>query len=73
MDKKQVIIWGKGFGMNGQDTLIFKNCTSVEMNGQHGGSLHFRYHGVSTGVKSVAIFKMSEIAGWAVGDMNESV
>ncbi len=67
MDKKQVIIWGKGFGM--EDTLIFKNCTNVQTSAEHGGSIHFQYHGVKTKVISQAIFKISDIAGWAVGDI----
>ncbi len=69
MDKKQVIIWGKGFGMEGQDTLIFKNCINVQTSAEHGGSIHFQYHGVKTGVISQAIFKVSDIAGWAFGAM----
>ncbi len=67
---KQIVIWGKAFGMEGKDTLIFKNCTEVETSATHGGSLSFVYEGKSTGVKSKAIFKISDIAGWAIGQMN---
>ncbi len=67
---KQIVIWGKGFGMDGQDTLIFKNC-SVKHEGEH--ILEFTYMGLKTGVTSTAVFHVKDIAGHAIGDMPDKL
>ncbi len=67
---KQIVLWGKGFGLNGKNTLIFDNCL-VRANSKT--ELIFNYDCIHSGLTSVATFDRGFIQESQITDMPDTL